>query len=148
MGSRTALVPQISAMSQVAALPLMKDEDGIAKVMLVTSRETKRWIIPKGWPMKGRKPWEAAAQEALEEAGLIGQITKKPIGQYTYFKRRDAHFDFCRVDVFLLTINKQRKKWRERGQRQARWFTLKEAAALVDEAGLVAILRNLDVAKT
>jgi 8-oxo-dGTP pyrophosphatase MutT (NUDIX family) len=111
--------------------------------LLLTSRETKRWIIPKGWPMKGRKPWQAAAREALEEAGLVGEIGKKPIGQYAYFKRRDAHFDLCRVDVFLLAIDKQRKRWRERGQRQAQWFTFEEAATLVDETGLAAILQGL-----
>jgi 8-oxo-dGTP pyrophosphatase MutT (NUDIX family) len=133
----------VSALAQVAALPVMMGDDGAARVMLLTSRETKRWIIPKGWPMKGRKPWEAAAQEALEEAGVVGQISKKPNGQYTYFKRRDAHFDVCRVDVFLLSIDRQRKKWRERGQRKARWFSFEEAAGLVDEPGLVAILQDL-----
>jgi 8-oxo-dGTP pyrophosphatase MutT (NUDIX family) len=134
---------QSGALSQVAALPVTVDDDGAGRVMLLTSRETKRWIIPKGWPMKGRKPWQAAAQEALEEAGLTGQVSKKPLGQYTYFKRREAHFDLCHVDVFLLTIDRQRKKWRERGQRRAEWFTFEEAATLVDEVGLVAILQRL-----
>jgi 8-oxo-dGTP pyrophosphatase MutT (NUDIX family) len=131
------------AFCQVAALPVTVGDDGVGRVLLLTSRETKRWIIPKGWPMKGRKPWEAAAQEALEEAGLIGQMGKKPLGQYTYFKRRAAHFDLCQVDVFLLTMDRQRKKWREQGQRRAEWFTFEEAATLVDEVGLVAILQRL-----
>jgi 8-oxo-dGTP pyrophosphatase MutT (NUDIX family) len=129
--------------SQVAALPVTVGDDGVGRVLLLTSRETKRWIIPKGWPMKGRKPWQAAAQEALEEAGLIGQMSKTPLGQYIYFKRREAHFDLCKVDVFLLTIDRQRKKWREQGQRRAEWFTFEEAATLVDEVGLVAILQSL-----
>jgi 8-oxo-dGTP pyrophosphatase MutT (NUDIX family) len=129
--------------SQVAALPVAFGSDAVCRVLLLTSRETKRWVIPKGWPMKGRKPWEAAAQEALEEAGLIGHVSKKPLGQYTYFKRRTAHFDLCQVDVFLLMIKKQLKKWREQGQRRAEWFTFEEAAALVDEVGLAAILRSL-----
>jgi 8-oxo-dGTP pyrophosphatase MutT (NUDIX family) len=133
-------------LAQVAALPLTVGDDGIARVMLLTSRETKRWIIPKGWPMKGRKPCEAAAQEALEEAGLVGRPSKKPIGSYSYFKRREAHFDLCRVDVFLLTLNKQLKNWREKGQREAQWFTLAEAATLVEEAGLIALF--LDLART
>ena len=88
--------------AQVAALPLKVGDDGIMRVLFLTSRETRRWVIPKGWPMKGRKPHEAAAQEALEEAGVIGQAAKKPIGTYTYFKRREAHFDVCRVDVYVL----------------------------------------------
>ncbi len=133
-------------LAQVAALPLLVDADGTTRVMLLTSRETKRWIIPKGWPMKGRKPSEAAAQEALEEAGLVGRPSKKPIGSYAYFKRREAHFDLCRVDVYLLTLSKQLKNWREKGQREAHWFTLAEAATLVDEPGLIALL--LDLART
>jgi 8-oxo-dGTP pyrophosphatase MutT (NUDIX family) len=138
-----AAKPPAGAFSQVAALPIMIAEDGGGRVLLVTSRETKRWIIPKGWPMKGLKPWEAAAREALEEAGLVGQVNKRPFGRYSYFKRREAHFDLCHVDVYLLIIDKQRKKWRERAQRQTRWFTFEEAATLVDEQGLVAILLNL-----
>lgn len=128
---------------QVAALPLTIGGDGVARVLLLTSRETRRWVIPKGWPMKGLKPHEAAAQEALEEAGVTGQAKKKPIGTYTYFKRREAHFDVCRVDVYLLLVKKQLETWREKGQREARWFTLDQAADLVQEPGLVAILRSL-----
>ncbi len=133
----------IADFAQVAALPLTVGEDGVTRVLLVTSRETKRWVIPKGWPMKGLKPHEAAAQEALEEAGVIGQAKKKPIGCYFYFKRREAHFDLCRVDVYHLIVKKQRKSWREKGQREARWFTLDEAAELVQEPGLVALLLNV-----
>ena len=96
--------------------------------------------------MKGLKPHEAAAQEALEEAGLIGAIEKTPIGRYVYFKRREAHFDVCEVDVYLLNVERQAKTWRERGERQTEWFTLEEAAELVQEAGMAAILR--DLAKT
>jgi 8-oxo-dGTP pyrophosphatase MutT (NUDIX family) len=56
--------------------------------MLLTSRGTHRWVIPKGWPMKGRKPAEVASQEAYEEAGLIGQIVgKRPLGSFHYEKR-------------------------------------------------------------
>jgi 8-oxo-dGTP pyrophosphatase MutT (NUDIX family) len=116
---------------QVAALPVRVGEDGAVKVLLLTSRETKRWVIPKGWTMKGRKPWEAAGQEALEEAGVVGRPRKKPIGSYLYFKRRQARFDLCRVDVYLLAFAKQLKTWRQKGQRETRWFGLDEAATLV-----------------
>jgi 8-oxo-dGTP pyrophosphatase MutT (NUDIX family) len=132
-----------SILRQVAALPFRLREDGRAEVLLVTSRDTRRWIIPKGWTMKGRKPCEAAAREAFEEAGVVGRIGKKPIGRYAYFKRREAHFDVCEVDVFLLTVEKQAKTWRERGERRTEWFTLEEAADLVDETGMIAILRDL-----
>ena len=127
----------------MAALPVRVDVNGSAQVLLLTSRETKRWIIPKGWTMKGRKPWEAAAQEALEEAGVVGRPRKKAIGSYVYFKRREAHFDLCRVDVYVLAFARQLKTWREIGQREAKWFELDEAADLVEEPGLVALLKKL-----
>ena len=136
-------VSPLSDLFQVAALPLMVGDDGTARVLLVTSRGTKRWVIPKGWPMKGRKPHEAAALEALEEAGVIGLASKKSIGTYTYFKRRAAHFDVCQVDVYLLMVKKQLSTWREKGQREARWFTLEAAADLVQEPELVALFRNI-----
>ena len=138
-----ASLATIADFVQVAALPLKVGDDGIERVLLLTSRETKRWVIPKGWPIKGRKPFEAAAQEALEEAGVTGHAKKKPIGTYNYFKKREAHFDVCRVDVYLLRVEKQLKNWREKGQREAQWFTLNEAADLVQEPGLVALLHDL-----
>jgi len=134
----------VAALVQVAALPVRIGDDGNFQVLLLTSRETKRWVVPKGWTMKGRKPWEAAAQEALEEAGVVGRPRKKPIGSYIYFKRREAHFDVCRVDVYVLAFAKQLKTWREKGQREAKWFGLDEAAELVEEPGLVSLLQKLD----
>jgi 8-oxo-dGTP pyrophosphatase MutT (NUDIX family) len=131
---------------QVAAVPLRVDERGTAQVLLVTSRETRRWVIPKGWPMKGRKPYDAAAQEAFEEAGVIGKIEKKPIGRYAYFKRRQITFDLCEVEVFALIVEKQAKAWPEQGQRHAKWFVVEEAAKLVDEPGLATVL--LGIAQT
>jgi 8-oxo-dGTP pyrophosphatase MutT (NUDIX family) len=134
---------QIVEFAQVAALPLLVGDDGVARVLLLTSRETRRWVIPKGWPMKGRKPHEAAAQEALEEAGVSGRAWKQPVGAYSYFKRRERHFDMCQVDVYLLRVEKQLKTWAEKDQREACWFTLEEAAGLVQEPGLAALLRDL-----
>jgi 8-oxo-dGTP pyrophosphatase MutT (NUDIX family) len=130
--------------TQVAALPVRIDTGGRPWILLVTSRETKRWVIPKGWTMKGRKPWEAAATEALEEAGVVGRPLKKPIGSYVYFKRQSAHFDICRVEVYVLTFAKQLKAWREVDQRETKWFPLAEAAELVEEPGLVALIRKLE----
>jgi len=129
--------------SQVAALPVKIDERGNSRVLLLTSLETKRWVIPKGWPMKGRKPWEAAAQEALEEAGIVGHPRKTSIGNYVYFKRQTAHFDVCRVDVYLLVFSKQLQNWHEKGQREAKWFDAGEAATLVEEPGLAKLLLEL-----
>jgi 8-oxo-dGTP pyrophosphatase MutT (NUDIX family) len=141
--SAIASIGPIAHMAQVAALPLAVGDDGNARVLLVTSRDSKRWVIPKGWPMKGRSARDAAAQEALEEAGIVGRTSDSPIGTYLYLKRRDRQVDICRVDVYVLMVERQLKNWREKGQRQVRWLTPHEAAGLVDEPGLIGILRRL-----
>ena len=128
---------------QVAALPVRVDDEGRVHVLLITSRETQRFIIPKGWPMKGRKDHQAAAIEAQQEAGIIGRIQKKPVGSYTYWKRRAEHFDYCRVKVFLLEFRHQLPDWREKAQRRGAWLLADEAANLVDEPGLVQIVQGL-----
>ncbi len=130
------------ARPQVGVLPMRRTPEGGTEVLLVTSRETRRWIIPKGWPMKGRKPFEAAAREAYEEAGIVGHVGKQPIGFYLYEKRlknRDAVL--CQVTVFPLDVRKQLKKFPERGQREARWFSPSDAAEAVIEAGLAGLIR-------
>ena len=129
---------------QVGALTL-RFVDGRAEILLVTSRETRRWVIPKGWPMKGLRNWAAAAREAKEEAGVVGDTRKKPIGEYLYFKRRESHFDLCRVEVYPLIFRKQLRQFREKGQREARWFEIEEAAEAVQEPGLAALLSGLDL---
>ncbi|MCB8822778.1 NUDIX hydrolase [Microvirga rosea] len=131
-----------SALCQVAALPF-RIREGRVEVLLVTSRETRRWLIPKGWPMKGKKPYKAAAQEAVEEAGVKGAIQRKPIGSYEYWKRRTEHFDLCRVDVYPLAVSKQLKSWREKGQREAQWFEVEDAAYQVLEPALAELIRGL-----
>ncbi|MFL5256197.1 MAG: NUDIX hydrolase [Rhodopila sp.] len=109
--------------------------------MLLTSRDTGRWVIPKGWPMKGRKPAQVASQEAYEEAGLIGQIIgKRPVGSYHYEKRLAKTSVLCEVCVFLLRVEQQLDDWPEKGQRKTRWFNAVEAARLVNEGGLAEII--------
>ena len=127
---------------QVGALPFRRDKKGTYVVLLVTSRESRRWVIPKGWPMKGRKPYEAAAREAYEEAGLLGQIGKRPLGFYLYEKRlKNRDSVLCQVKVFPLEVRKQLKAWPEQSERELRWFTPAEAAEAVAEPGLAAIIR-------
>jgi len=129
---------------QFAALPFCFGTDGRLRVLLVTSRETKRWVIPKGWPMPGRKPHQVAAQKAFEEAGLRGRIVgKRPVGSYHYEKRiASAEGVLCEVSVFLLLVKRQLKAWPEKEERQTRWFEPSDAADLVDEGGLAEILRH------
>lgn len=128
---------------QIAALPFRLDAQGRPEILLVTSRETKRWIIPKGWPMRGRKDHRAAEQEAFEEAGLRGRIGRKAIGHYHYDKRRDDGSTLpCAVDVYPLRVREERKRWPERKQRERRWYGAEEAAALVEEHDLRDLLRT------
>lgn len=128
---------------QIAALPYRIAEQGVLEVLLVTSRDTGRWIIPKGWPMKNKKPHKAAAQEAAEEAGVKGSVAQTPIGQYRYWKRRTRDFVLCQVNVYPLRVSKHLKSWPERGQRELRWFTPDEAALHIEEPELAALIREL-----
>ena len=112
--------------------------------MLVTSRDTRRWVLPKGWAEPELASHEAAAKEAFEEAGLVGEVEPEPVGRYSYEKRlRGGRSVPCEVRVFPLWVERQLEDWPERGQREARWFTLGQAALAVDEGDLVTLLLRL-----
>jgi 8-oxo-dGTP pyrophosphatase MutT (NUDIX family) len=128
---------------QVAALPYRQRPSGEVEVLILTSRETQRFIIPKGWQPKKLSGWKAAAREAEQEAGLEGKIAHKPIGSYLYWKRLEDHFALVEVDVYPLKVTKCRKTWREKSERLCQWLTPQEAALIVDEPGLMAILQRL-----
>lgn len=142
--TRVALAP--AGRLQYAALPFRRRKaDDKIEVTLLTSRETGRWVIPKGWPIRGAKPRTSAAREALEESGLLGRMTEDPIGAYYYYKRlRNGTKIRCKVEVFALEVRSRRKRWREKGERKVRWFELAEAVTAVQEPGLRRLLRNLD----
>jgi 8-oxo-dGTP pyrophosphatase MutT (NUDIX family) len=130
-----------SRLIQFGALPWRLSEGGTRQIMLLTSRETHRWVIPKGWPMKGRKPREVAKQEAYEEAGLIGHVvSKRPLGNFHYAKRLPKGDALCQVRVFLFRVERQLDEWPEKGQRETRWFDAEEAVDLVEEGGLAEII--------
>ena len=125
---------------QYAALPYRLRDDGV-DILLVTSRETRRWTLPKGWPMKSRTPSVAAAREAFEEAGVLGRIAAAPIGAYPYLKRLRGGLDLpCTVEVFPLQVTHQRDRWPEAAQRSREWFSREEAATLVQEPELQLLL--------
>ncbi|PPD45363.1 MAG: NUDIX hydrolase [Methylocystis sp.] len=130
-----------SPRAQYGALPWRMGEDGRVQILLATSRDTKRWVIPKGWPMKGRKPHIVAAIEAQQEAGLHGKIEKTKLGDYDYEKRLKGDASVtCRVEVFALRVESQRKKWPEKSQRVTYWFPYAAAADQVDEPQLRGII--------
>jgi 8-oxo-dGTP pyrophosphatase MutT (NUDIX family) len=129
---------------QYAALPYRRHGNSGTEVMLVTSRGTGRWIIPKGWPMKRRAPHATAAREALEEAGVIGQVGTHSIGSYSYEKRlKRGDVVTCEVHVFPLEVKRQQKTWPEKGKREVQWLTSAEAAETVQEPALSEMIRSL-----
>lgn len=130
---------------QYGALPFRRRDDGSIEVLLVTSRKTGRWIIPKGWPAPSMKPFELAAREAMEEGGVLGQIDRQPLGHYRHKKRLgDGSVAHCKVDVFAMEVESQMPTWPESDQRKAEWFLLAAAAANVREPELKALIISLE----
>ncbi len=125
---------------QVGALPIRTDGDGTRWIMLVTSRETRRLVIPKGWPLRGHQDHIAAVREAREEAGLIGTTHRKSIGYYTYDKRQPSGLVTVKVKVFLMTVERELTTWPEQDQRERAWYSPVEAAAAVDEPELAKLI--------
>lgn len=118
---------------------------GGIEVLLVTSRESGRWIIPKGWPMKGKSLRRAAEIEALEEAGVRGKARKKPFGYFTYVKAiENGRQAVCMVEVYLVEVTDITSSFREKGQRRIVWVPCVEAARLVREPELKGLLLKVD----
>jgi len=140
MGSSTTAAKRI----QYAALPYRLRGASRTEVMLVTSRGTRRWIIPKGWPQKGRAPHNSAAREAFEEAGVVGAVGKRPVGSFPYHKRlKNGAVAVCEVRVFPLRVRRQSKQWPEKEQRDVKWLSAKAAAEVVKEPLLREIILRL-----
>jgi len=128
---------------QVAALCYRKN--GANKdVLMITSRDTGRWILPKGWPIEGLDASSAAMQEAWEEAGVReGTINKDAVGSFDYVKELDTGgHATCETEVFAVEVEKLEDTFPEAHQRKRKWMTPVEAANLVDEPGLRDILNN------
>lgn len=118
---------------------------GKPEVLLITSRGTGRWVLPKGWPIDGLSPAAGAAQEAWEEAGVKGTVRDDPIGRFVYAKVLSAKRIIpCLAHVFALQVSTLADKFPEAGQRQRAWFSPKKAATRVDEPELAALLRRFD----
>lgn len=139
MSKRVPPPPAPEALHQIAALPWRKNGDRL-EVCLITTRETQRWTIPKGWPMKGHGDRAAARLEAEQEAGVAGKMATKPIGRFTYWKRRDARFDLVRVVVYALKVTRILTVWKEQAERRTHWLPIEDAALIVDEPELATLL--------
>ncbi|MFN3667679.1 MAG: NUDIX hydrolase [Brevundimonas sp.] len=129
---------------QVAALPWRRGAGGL-EILLVTSRETRRWVTPKGGRMAGKSDAEAAAQEALEEAGVEGVASEAPIGTFRYLKvlkRRASRW--CVVSVHALEVRLEHASWQEQSERERVWVSREEAVRRVDEPDLKALIAAFD----
>lgn len=117
---------------------------GRVQILLITSRDTGRWVLPKGWPMPGKSMAEAAALEAWEEAGVEGVVQDTVLGQFHYDKVMPAKASIpCIVSVFGLRVTRLLPRFPERKQRRRKWFTLEKAQLQVAEPELRALLRAI-----
>ena len=130
--------------TQFGALCLRKHRSEV-QILLITSRRSRRWILPKGWPQDGATPAEAAMTEAWEEAGVKGKVKPICLGIFSYFKELDDKPSLpCVVAVFPVKVSRLEKDWPESGERKRRWFSIKKAAGVVREPELAAMLKKFD----
>jgi 8-oxo-dGTP pyrophosphatase MutT (NUDIX family) len=134
------LIGGLPCRTQVAALPFRQSDAGY-EVMLITSRGTGRWVIPKGWPEGEEALWHAAAREADEEAGVAGDISQDALGRFYYAKQLARGREWrCEVLVYPLEVKDVAGSWPEKKQRRRRWFAPMDAARLVAEPELAEMI--------
>jgi 8-oxo-dGTP pyrophosphatase MutT (NUDIX family) len=134
----------IRVQHQCGVLPFAITDEGELRVMLVTTRGSGTWVIPKGWPDRKLTVAASAVREAYEEAGLLGSLVgDEPVGCYRYEKRNSSRrAEIFEVSVFLFAVERQLAKWPEKAQRKTRWFDLAEASASVASTELADILQS------
>ncbi|WP_170473569.1 NUDIX hydrolase [Ruegeria arenilitoris] len=141
----------IQASAKVANLPVFEQSaalcyrftKGKPEILLITTRRSGKWIIPKGWPTKGLTSGQSAALEAWEEAGVSGMCANAPLGQFSYVKTRSgvgpAQFV---VDVFPLHVRRLSAKYPENDVRRRKWYSPKKASHRVILPGLAVLLQG------
>lgn len=140
------LLHEKSARSQYGAV-CFRMKGRKVQVLLITSRGTGRWVLPKGWPVKGQTPAGSATVEAFEEAGVQGKTFPVCIGLYTYDKYlSDRESIPCVVALYPIRVKKLRRKFDECDERRRKWFSRKAASELVNEPELAQLLRTFDPA--
>jgi 8-oxo-dGTP pyrophosphatase MutT (NUDIX family) len=127
---------------QYGALPYRFTPMAALEILILTTRQTRRWIVPKGWPIKRLTPSKSAAREAFEEAGVRGKIGARAIGNFTYKKTAgqtvdDANYE---VKIFPLLVRRQSATWPEHGQRVVQWVDPEKAIALIREPEMKTIV--------
>jgi 8-oxo-dGTP pyrophosphatase MutT (NUDIX family) len=141
--SRLMICERESTRHQVAALPVRRGSGGRLEVLVVSTRGSGRWTIPKGWPMNGLSDADAAAQEASEEAGVCGIVSPEPIGSFVYAKR--TRRNPLLVTVYRLDVDRHLGRWPEQRERKRRWLAAQTAAKRVAWEGLADVIRSLVV---
>ena len=123
---------------QYGILPYRRTKSNSLELLLITTRQSRRWIIPKGWPIKGLKPTKSAAREAYEEAGIRGTVGAKSIGTFVYEKCIEETLGTfpCEVRVFAMRVERQFDTWPEANERETRWFESSEALSALQDDGL------------
>lgn len=140
-----AAAQETAAVEQAAALVWRRAGKKKAEILLVTSRGTGRWIVPKGWIEPGEDTASTAAREAWEEAGIEGDVTPEPVGSFHYDKiEEDCDPVRCHVTVHALESSRQARNWPEHGQRKRKWVSAADAAEMVEEAELAALLEAFE----
>lgn len=130
-------------LTQYGVIPVRRTAEGGVEVLLITSRETRRWVVPRGNPIPDKSPAESAAQEAYEEAGITGRTDAEPLGRYRYDKRRrDGSSVEAEVLLFGMSVEEVAEQWPEMRQRERRWFGVEEAAVAVLEPELANLIRK------
>ncbi len=134
--------PSVLENVQYAALP-WRMVDGVLEVLLITTRNTRRWIVPKGWPIAEYTPQDCAAYEALEEAGVSGIIDVEAVGAFHYDKlRKSGEVLACKVYVFPMKVTRHRRRWPEKSARDCEWCSVDEAVSRVKETGLRRLIKK------
>lgn len=134
-----------ATLQQFGALPWRRNRSEEIEVLLITTRRTGRWILPRGWAVKAKTPAETAAREAFEEAGVIGSVDPQPVGEYSYVKMlADGSENDCLVTLFSLQVRGTLVHWPEMDQRQRRWHGLDHACAAASDRQLARLLATLD----
>jgi 8-oxo-dGTP pyrophosphatase MutT (NUDIX family) len=142
--ARTDKAKVIRKARQVAALPWRLADDGGLEFLLVTSRTSKHWLLPKGWPIPGKSGLESALQEAFEEAGIQAKGPDTPIGRYAFIKvLHDTTELPCTMAVYAVGNVEELAEWPEKGQRDRMWFTQAEAVSIAFDFNLSLFLSTV-----
>lgn len=131
-----------AAKRQTGAIPYTVIKGDVV-FLLITSRGSGRWIFPKGDLIDGLEPWDAAAQEAMEEAGIEGEVDPRPLGLYRTFKTLAIRRKMIEVELYPLRVTRQFDDWPEKGHRHRHWAILPEAKRLLSDAQIAQMVIRL-----